>query len=524
MDLQLDQHNYILKELVRAVKTLQLYPSGHPNLDIILGKSYSELHKLVSTKGDIKWRIEAEGFYYRNERLMPSNIAIKEVSQEYFLRKVNEVTFRSDVSLDELKTFMSIVTIGPVALNSMGGAEVYLARKEVKGLLLNEMSYANLLKLIEDEQEHQDEEIIELEEVDIEEEELEEINEEELARLTEADELKEFERLIAQLETERDPLSYNDTAVRVVEKAAFYQGFENFSPIIRALNIFTAAQDLAIEMPDNIRSIAKKRLEELLTDQLLTHLIETLGTDDEEERESIEKILHQVGEHAHVLLISSLISTTDTKLRRNIYNIIVGIGEPLRAEITSRLHDDLWFAVRQMVSLLGELGGEESLDTLEEIYDHPDARVKKEIMKSLARIPSDRSLVILLKGLKNKDKSIQANSVISLSILKNPEAVKPLGTVVAKRDLLHENEELRKEAVKALGVIADISGVPYLKKVMHAKSKLASGVTDGIKTYAATALGKIGGEEAQKVLEKALKKNKGNVQHACKLALKGIKT
>lgn len=521
MDLQLDQHNYILKELVRAVKTLQLYPSGHPNLDIILGKSYSELHKLVSQEGDIKWLIDAEGFYYRNERLMPSNIAIKEVSQEFFLRKVKEVTFRSDLNLDELKTFMSIVTIDPVALNSLGGAEVYLARKEVKGLLLNEMSYANLLKLIEEEQEHQDEEIIELEEAEIEDEELEEIDEH--AGVTEADELAEFERLISQLEIERDPLSYNDTAVRVVEKAAYYQGFENFSPIIRALNIFTAAQDPAIEMPDNIRSIAKKRLEELLTDKLLTHMIETLGTDDEEERASIEKILHQVGEHAHVLLISSLVSTTDTKLRRNIYNIIVDIGEPLRAEITSRLHDDRWFAVRQMVSLLGELGGEESLDTLEEIYDHPDARVKKEIMKSLAKIPSQRSLAILLKGLKNKDKSIQANSIFSLSILKNPAAVKPLGEIVAKRDLLHENEELRKEAIKALGVIGDISGVPYLKKVMHAKSRLASGVTDGIKTYAATALGKVGGEEAQKVLEKAVKQNKGNVLNACKLALKGIK-
>ena len=51
-----------------------------------------------------------------------------------------------------------------------------------------------------------------------------------------------------------------------------------------------------------------------------------------------------------------------------------------------------------MVSLLGELGGKASLDTLEEIYDHPDARVKKEIMKSLARIPSQKSLDILLKG------------------------------------------------------------------------------------------------------------------------------
>ena len=66
MDLQLDQHNNILKELVRAVKTLQLYPSGHPNLDVIMGKCFDGLHNLLSEFGDVKWLIEADGFYYSN--------------------------------------------------------------------------------------------------------------------------------------------------------------------------------------------------------------------------------------------------------------------------------------------------------------------------------------------------------------------------------------------------------------------------------------------------------------------------
>jgi HEAT repeat protein len=517
----IDQHNYILKELLRAVKTLQLYPSGHPSLDVIMEKSYTDLHKLVAKEGDIKWRIDAGGFYYHNEKLMPNNTTLTEISQEFFVRKVKEVIFRSELSVADLKHFMSILTISPVTLNSLGGAEVYLARKEIKGLLLNEMSYANLLKLIEEEQNREEEIDEELE--DKIEEEIDESIEDELLKQTEDEELKEFERLLAQLRVERDPLNYNDTAVRVIEKAAYYQNLGNFSPVIMVLNVFTTALNPETEIPDNLRMIAKRHLNELLTDQLLTHLIEALGTDDEEERASIQEILLHMGEHAYGLIINSLMNTSDTKLRRNIYNIIVTIGEPFREEITSRLQDDRWFVVRQMVSLLGELGGNESLNTLEEIYDHPDTRVKKEILKSLARIPSQRSLAILLEGLKSKDKSMQANSIISLSILKNPAAVKPLGDIVARRDLLHENEELRKEAVKALGVIGDESGVPYLKKALLAKSWLASGVSDGIRTFAATALGKIGGEQAIKVLEKASQQNKGNVYNACKIALEGIK-
>ena len=463
MDLHTDQHNNILKELVRAVKTLQLYPSGHPNLDAIMGKCFIGLHNLVTELGDIKWLIEADGFYYSNEKFMPNNPALTEIAQQFFLRKVKEVTFRPELTTDELKSFISILSVGPVALHSQGGGERYLAKQGVLGVLLNDMSYANLLKLIEEEQARQEAEE-ELEEIEELEEELpEEISEEELAKERETEELKEFERLLKQLKIERDPLNYNDTAVRVIEKAALYQSGGNFSPIIRVLNVFTYTLEETASIPDNIRAIAEKRLYEMLTDDLIIHLIEALNTDDEEEKAAIEKILGYSGENAHKLILDFLIRTTETRLRRNIYNIVTNIGEAIRPEIISRLDDDRWFAVRQMVSLLGELGGEKSLATLETIFDHPDVRVKKEVLKSLARIPSEKSLSLLLAGLKNKDRSIQANSVISLSILKNSAAVKPLGEIVARRDLLHENEELRKEAVKALGGLGDEAGVPYLR-------------------------------------------------------------
>ncbi|MEE9543027.1 MAG: HEAT repeat domain-containing protein [Thermodesulfobacteriota bacterium] len=523
MDLQLDQHNNILKELVRAVKTLQLYPSGHPNLDVIMGKCFTGLHALVAEFGDTKWLIEADGFYYSNEKLMPNNPSLTDIAQQYFLRKVKEVTFRPELTVDELKHFISILSVGPVALHSKGGGEAYLARLGVLGVLLNDMSYANLLKLIEEEQgrEEDEEEIEEIEE--IEEETPEEMSEEEMAKEREAEELKEFERLLNQLKTEKDPLNYNDTAVRVIEKAAVYRSRENFSPIIRVLNVFTSTLDETTDTPDNISRIAEKRLQEMLTDDLIVHLIEALDTDDEEEKAVIEKILKYSGEKSHGLILDILIKTTETRLRRNIFNIVVNIGEPIRPEIISRLDDSRWFAVRQMVSLLGELGGEDSLTTLESMFEHPDVRVKKEVMKSLARIPSEKSLTLLLEGLKNKDRSIQAHSVMSLSILKNPEAVKPLGEIVARRDLLHENEELRKEAVKALGGLGDEAGVQYLKKVLLSKSWLASGVSENIKTLAATALGKIGGDEACEVLQKASKQHKGNIFNACKMALEGIK-
>jgi HEAT repeat protein len=456
---------------------------------------------------------------------MPNNPALTDIAQQYFLRKIKEVTFRPELTVDELKHFISILNVGPVALHSQGGGEAFLAKKSVLGILLNDMSYANLLKLIEEEQgkdeEDEEEELEELEEL---EEMPDEMSEEELAKEREDEELKEFERLLAQLKVEKDPLSYNDTAVRVIERAAAYQNRENYSPVIRVLTTLASTLDESSGTPENISRIAEKRLQEMLVDNLVTHLIEALDTNSEEDKTAIEKILEFSGESSYRLILDILIGTTETRLRRNVYNVVVNIGEAIRPEIISRLGDERWFAVRQMVSLLGELGGKESLTTLESMFDHPDSRVKKEVMKSLARIPSEKSLKLLLSGLKHKDRSIQAHSVISLSILKNPAAVVPLGEIVARRDLLHENEELRKEAIKALGALGDESGVPYLKKALLAKSWLASGVSESIKILAATALGKIGGPEAIKVLEKASKSHKGNIFNACNKALEGIKT
>jgi HEAT repeat protein len=191
--------------------------------------------------------------------------------------------------------------------------------------------------------------------------------------------------------------------------------------------------------------------------------------------------------------------------------------------VERRLGDERWFAARQMVSLLGVLGGTQSLDALETAYARAEISVKKEVLKSLARIPSERSSKILMEALKDSNRSIQGQSIISLGMLKDPDAVDVLGEIAVKRDTFSDYFELRKEAVKALGIIGDEMAVPFLTRLLFKRVWFGKKHHEEICSLAVIALGKIGGHEALEAIARAYNESAGALYSTCKRVLEGIK-
>jgi HEAT repeat protein len=223
------------------------------------------------------------------------------------------------------------------------------------------------------------------------------------------------------------------------------------------------------------------------------------------------------------LLLDALVDSPEAHARRNIFNSLVSLGERIRPEVERRLDDERWFAARQMVSLLGALGGTQSLEALETAYARPEISVKKEVLKSLARIPSKKSSNILMEALKDSNRSIQGQAIISLGMLRDPEAVDVLGEIAVKRDTFSDYFEQRKEAVKALGIIGDQRGVPFLTRLLFKRVWFGKRDHEELCSLAVIALGKIGGYEALEAIERAYNESAGALYSTCKRVIEGIK-
>ncbi|HKZ46563.1 MAG TPA: HEAT repeat domain-containing protein, partial [Thermodesulfobacteriota bacterium] len=147
----------------------------------------------------------------------------------------------------------------------------------------------------------------------------------------------------------------------------------------------------------------------------------------------------------------------------------------------------------------------------------------KEVLKAVAKIPSNESTTFLLERFLEDNAALKFQAIISLGVLKDPASVEPLGDFALKRDFFNENIELRKEAARALGSIGGKSATAILKNLLQKKVFWGKKQNDEVRSVAAISLGRIGGKDAIDLLEEMARTSKGIVHIACKKAMEGIK-
>ncbi len=555
----------ILMELNKSVKALHFYPEGHPNLDGTVERLYSILTDVLSVKDNIEWSVDKTGFREKNKPIAQTKNWTASLAKEFFIRHIKKITLTRDITMDSLKTFLSIFKQEPGNLLQKGGVGKQLSEQGVPGIALEDVLYGEFQKLTEDirdmagkeeeagegkgKAEEGKEGLEEAEEGGKGEEksttgikdESGEAGQESETRdktylletesldsiLQNLDELKETEKtlyeLLKDLEEERDSDNYFRLANEIRDKINQSEDEKKLDDILNTLEVFLIHSTSEGNKPKVIAAIAHDNLKELLTRDTTIYLISRLCQRQEAKRHAIQKILLRTGEKGINLLLDAFPDAKETHARRHLYNTLLLFGEAVREEVERRIDDERWFIVRQMVALLGEIGNPKSIKALKKAFIKPEPRVKQEVIKSLGRIPSKESSAILFRILKNSDISLVLNAITSLGILRDQSAIEFLGEIALQRDTFSENIDLRKEAIKALGLIGDEKAIPIFTELLTKKVWFGKRGNEEIRAQTVISLGRIGGETAYKTIENIAKTASGIVHHACEKTLKEIK-
>jgi hypothetical protein len=560
MDTKATNEN-ILMELNKAVKALHFYPEGHPNLDGTIERFYAILTESLATKENIIWSVNKSGFCERNQPIAQTKNWAVDLAKEFFIRRIKKITFSGEITMGGLKTFLSIFKEEPENLLRGGGVGKQLAEEGAAGITLEDVIYEDFHKLTE---EVRDKEATEEETVEVKGEEGEDIGEEKEKEFKEGrgktemeietpsgiagqeaetgeqmgaiqaesldiilqnlDKLEETQKslyeLLKELEQERDAKNYLRLVNEIREKIEESQDEKKWDDLFSTLEIFLLHSTSKGNKPKDVEAIAQDNLKELLTNDTIIYLLNRLCRRKEEKRHAIQQMLLTTGESGVNLLLNALPDTKEAHARRHLYNTLLLFGEAVRDEAERRIDDERWFIVRQMVALLGEIGNPQSILALKKALIHPEPRVRKEVIKSLGRIPCKESSAILLRTLKDSDKSFVLNAITSLCVLKEQAAIGPLGGIALHKDTFSENINLRKAAVKALGLIGDEKAIPILTELLSRKVWFGKRGNEEIRALAVISLGKIGGETAYKIIEDTTKTARGIVLHACERSLK----
>lgn len=517
----------ILIEFAKAVKAAGLYPPGHPNLEAVVEKTFNLLMDIIKEKGNIKWTIERTGFSENKLAIGRSHKPLEALAKDLFYKRIREIAFTQEATLKEWKDLLSILKADPDSLKKAGGIEKLFVSKGIKGIQLNEMNFEDILKKVRElEEAKKKEEMAEEEkaeeEIEPEEKEAEVMHsmEEQLQAAQESEET--IEVLLDKLKKEENTIVYQTIAYKIMDKVKPLREEKNWDGLFPVLVAFAVHSGQESRRHPEQKTIASDRLKELLSPEITSYLITRLCNRLEERRLEVQQMLLLSGEDAMKKLLTALVERDEAFSRRQIFNALAMFGEMVRVEAEKRLDDERWFVVRQMVSLLGEIGSPLSLEAIKTAFGHKDMRVKKEVLKAIAKIPGNESAAFLLQRL-DDNAAIKLQAIISLGILKNPISIDSLERLAIKGGFFSENSEIRKEAVRSIGLIGGGSAMTALKNILKKRFFWGSKENDEVRSVAAISLGRIGGKDALEALEEAAKASKGLVQIACKKAMEGIR-
>jgi hypothetical protein len=183
------------------------------------------------------------------------------------------------------------------------------------------------------------------------------------------------------------------------------------------------------------------------------------------------------------------------------------------------LADERWYVVRNTVFILGQIGGTEVVELLRFAAAHPDVRVRRQVVVSLANVPPHERLPILSSQLATTDARLLATTLNIMARDRSPETIRAI-----LRQLQAPNFESRRDAHQrllftAIAEMGDDSVVATLQALVEKGGWFARPTPQRL--AAAQALFKIGTAGAMEVLEQGVRSSHEAVRQACLDALSG---
>ena len=255
--------------------------------------------------------------------------------------------------------------------------------------------------------------------------------------------------------------------------------------------------------------------EELTTPTVASFLVAQIAAStDEEEKEQGTWTLSRIGPEGPLALRDALEESPDRAARRNILDALLTLGPGAFEMAREMLGDPRWYVVRNGVTILGELGGEEAVGHLTGTLAAKDPRVRKETIMALTKIGGHDAEMLILGMLEDAAPQVRATACRVLGATGSQRAVKALLPLLEDDD-----QDAQVECLQALGNIGDPAAVrPIVKK---ATGGFFSRPPREVRITAFRALAGMGTPEALRTLQKGINDGDEGIRTVCK-ALLGV--
>ena len=333
-------------------------------------------------------------------------------------------------------------------------------------------------------------------------------------------------RVVNAMRAETDYQTFENEVDSVVAMAEMYMKagrVEEASEIIEVLNEVTAEGS---GKGDELVKHASEALENLMGPEGMIDAEALLLEEDDEKRVKTIRTLAGLGPEALAPLVDMIKDRGQIELRDRALAAIQAAGEPgIKALLGELEKENPWYIYRNVLNVVADLKLTEGLPQVTEMVSSPDERIRREAVRSLARIGSRESVTSVMNAANDQSIAVRKTAVRVLGMFGDASVATYLLDIINGQGMRGKEEDqgVVEAACLALGDLHDNAYVPQLSELLSKSGLFKKGRPDEIRAAACLALGSIGDQSVMPVLERAAKDQSQMVRASAERAIRRLK-
>jgi HEAT repeat protein len=263
---------------------------------------------------------------------------------------------------------------------------------------------------------------------------------------------------------------------------------------------------------------AETFVQELLQPISIASAVELIDRQDTPQVLEFIALARELGEPAVDWLNLVLAESQDKRHRKQITEAIADLCRANPERLAPWISDPRWFVVRNVVTILGWIGGPQVVGLLRSAARHSDIRVRQDVVAALATVELRHSRPLLLKMLDSADARIFSAVLHQLSGERDPGTARILLQMLQDPGFEQRPVEEKRVIHLAISSIAGDEVVSDLEAELHKGNWFAGGPDDQRRAIARI-LARIGTPLARMVLERGAQSRRAPLRKACEDAL-----